>query len=165
MRTKLKLSPSAINSTKNSFVIAKPSFEEKHKNDTTELRYMFSHIEKEISLARSPNQNLVYLIFKSMFYRYIIPIDEENISSYIAKTTMFWMCEKYPKNHNFWEDNSSTIKNAVVQLFIELLKTIQNGFLAYFFIPEINILRNIQLETLRKAKHLIRSIIKNMSQM
>ena len=84
--------------------------------DSTELRYSFAHIERALITKRSSHQAFVYLVFKSMFYRWIKPFDSNMIESYIAKTIMLWTCEKYPPSHPLWSGNSNnTNSNIFIQ--------------------------------------------------
>ena len=131
------------NMTKMTYLITKPSDEQK---STLELRYSFAHLERELALKRSSDQGYIYLIFKSMFYKWIKPIDSEAISSFVAKTIMFWASEKYPPESKMWQKASSIY--AVTYLFRELLSALEKKHLPYYFIPCINIIERVN-DTLR----------------
>ena len=72
---------------------------------------------------RSEHQRVIYLIFKILFYKWIKPLDQEKLPSYIAKTIVFWTCENYPPEHVIWKnDFKSTIK--IIELLLE--KVLEN---------------------------------------
>ena len=127
------------NELKYSYVIAKPSCAEKNNENTIEFRYSFAHIERRIFSLMSDTQRLIYFIFKIMFYKWIIPINEEMITSYIAKTTMLWMAEEYPPQHVLWKQASVTIFNTVRVIFQRLSTYCQQHYLPYFFVSQINV--------------------------
>jgi len=129
------------------YVISKPSSMEKHNIETTEFRYSFAHIERRIIALQSPTQRLVYLIFKSLLYRWIIPVDRNVTSSYIAKSTMLWTCQEYPPTHKLWDDDNLSIKYAVKVLFRRLSASFKLGKLSYYFVPSINIIENYHITT------------------
>ena len=52
-----------------SFIIAKPSFQEKLNAKTTEMRYSFANLEHKIFQMQSQTQRLVYLIAKCLLKR------------------------------------------------------------------------------------------------
>ena len=79
--------------TKMAYLITKSSVEPSLEIDITELRYSFSHLERALVSRTSVDQNYIYFIFKSMFYKWIKPIDSDIISPFFAKTVMFWVCE------------------------------------------------------------------------
>ena len=78
-----------------SFIIAKPSAEEKNNKLTKELRYSFSHIERKIISMQSNEQRVVYFISKTIFYGSLKPLDPEKVQSFLLKNTMLWFCLLY----------------------------------------------------------------------
>ena len=110
------------------------------------MRYSFAHLERELVLKRSSDQGYIYLIFKFMFYKWVKPIDSETISSFVAKTIMFWASEKYPPDSKMWQKASSIY--AVTYLFRELLSALEKNYLPYYFIPCINVIEKVN-DTLR----------------
>ena len=76
-----------------------------------------------------------------MFYKWIKPIDSEVISSFIAKTIMFWICEEYPPEHRIWLKNSCV--DTLNHLFSKLLSDLEEKHLPYYFIPSINVIDKI----------------------
>ena len=94
-----------------------------------------------------------------MVIRLIKPIESEKLSSFLAKTIMFWACEEFPPTHEMWrvEEYISSLE----YLFQELLKAFCEGNLPYFFNPEINILEAIAAETRSKVCEKIVSILED----
>ena len=152
------------------YVIAKPSVAEKHNPQTTEFRYSFGLMERKLTSMQSAEQRRTYLIFKSLYYKMIVPLDKENLTSYLAKTIMLWTCEKFsPDNRTFWSNTAQGVRNTVIYLFTELKEACQTGHLPYFFIPEINLLENIAeatngKELFGRVVRLIEDLIKNFDQ-
>ena len=144
--------------TKLSYLIMKSSNAPSSKNDTSfELRYSFAHLEKELVMKRSPSQAYVYLVFKSMFYKWIKPIDSEVISSFIAKTIMFWICEEYPPEHRIWLKNSCV--DTLNHLFSKLLSDLEEKHLPYYFIPSINVIDKIDDSVRIKMVSTVKEIV------
>ena len=146
---------------KKGYVISKSSSKEKHNLDTTEFRYSFAHIERRIVALQSPTQRLVYLIFKSLLYRWIIPVDRNVTSSYIAKSTMLWTCQECPPTDELWENDNLSIINAVKFLFGQLLEYFKSDNLPYYFVPGINIIENYGSTTKSRIKIKIQNILTN----
>ena len=121
------------------YVIAKTSHEEKHNMNTTEWTYSFSHIENHILTSLNDAHKLVYVIFKSIFSRSLKPLDEDRISSYIAKTIVFWRFENVTLVYDDWHNDTRIWENVEI-LFQDLSTYFKRGFLAHYFIPEVNIL-------------------------
>jgi len=135
------------------YLIAKPSHAEKHNESTREFRYSFSHIERKLVSLQSHKQRLIYYIAKSIFYRWMKPIDPDILTSFLLKNTFMWMCEEYGPDHLFWgRDSDQDIKKAIKYLYLQMLKTFREGHMPYYFIPEVNVLNNI-------PKRLYREII------
>ena len=143
--------------TKFSYLITKSHDDPGLEKDTTELRYSFAHLEKELTSGRSRSQAYTYLIFKSLFYKWIKPIDPEQISSFIAKTIMFWACEKYPPDHWIWQKGSCT--RALTHLFLRLLSTLENEHLPYYFIPSINVIEKVNYTVRAKIISKVKEIV------
>jgi len=66
----------------NSYVIAKPSKEEKSNGRTREFRYSFGHIERKIISLQSIEQRLAYYVTKIIFYQWLKPFDDEKMESF-----------------------------------------------------------------------------------
>ena len=150
--------------TKESFIITKPTHHEDIDYDTNELRYSFSHVEKQLVLMRSRYQNMTYLIFKSMIYKWLSTIDgEENeIKSFLGKTVMFWVCEANSKeDKTFWIEDYESLLNVLRHLFTEMSKYFAVGFMPYYFIPKINVIESIPVATRDKVILKIQAILQN----
>ena len=150
--------------TKESFIITKPTHHEDIDYDTNELRYSFSHVEKQLVLMRSRYQNMTYLIFKSMIYKWLSTIDgEENeIKSFLGKTVMFWVCEANSKeDKTFWIEDYESLLNVLRHLFTEMSKYFAVGFMPYYFIPKINVIESIPVATRDKVILKIQAVLQN----
>ena len=145
------------NLTKISYLITKSSVAPSSENDTSELRYSFAHLERELISRRSSDQGYIYLIFKSMFYKWIKPIDLEVISSFIAKTVMFWACEEYCPKHRMWQKKSCI--RTLNYLFSQLLSALEERRLPYYFIPSINVIETIDDESRMQMISIVKEIV------
>ena len=150
--------------TKESFIITKPTHDEDFDFDTNELRYSFSHVEKQLIEMRSCYQNMTYLIFKSMIYKWLSIIDrkENEIKSFLGKTVMFWVCEANNKeDKNFWKEDYESLVYVLKHLFTEMKKYFEAGFMPYYFIPKINVIESIPVTTQNKVIQKIHAILQN----
>ena len=143
--------------TKTAYLITKSSVEPNLEKDVTELRYSFSHLERELVSRRSADQNYIYLIFKSMFYKWIKPIDSDIISSLFAKTIMFWVCEELPPDNKIWQKCSCI--DAINHLFRELLSALEKSHLPYYFIPSINVIEKVTENVRIKMIPIVKDIV------
>ena len=125
------------------YIIAKPSNEEKDNLESTEWCYSFAHVEKELANRRSEQQKLIYLIIKSIFYKYMKPIDPEFITSYFLKTIMLWFCEEHPPDHRIWEIYFPSMINIIQYLFKRFKEALERKRLQHYFIPKINLIRSL----------------------
>ena len=145
--------------TKTSYLITKSSVDPSSENDTSELQYSFAHLERELVSRRSSDQGYLYLIFKSIFYKWIKPIDPDAISSFIVKTVMFWVCEEYCPNHRIWRKKSCV--RTLNQLFCKLLSALEDRHLPYYFIPSINVIETIKDELRIKMISIVNNIVRD----
>ena len=143
--------------TKTAYLITKSSVEPNLEKDVTELRYSFSHLERELVSRRSADQNYIYLIFKSMFYKWIKPIDSDIITSFFAKTVMFWVCEEFSPDNKIWQRCSCI--HAINYLFRELLSALEKSHLPYYFIPSINVIEKITDNVRIKMISIVKDIV------
>lgn len=143
------------------YVIAKSSHEERHNSESIEFRYSFAALERKLVSLQSENQRKIYLVFKSIMYKWIKPTDPVKISSFIAKNVMLWVCEEKPPVDILWNEDKLSIVNAIRYLFKKLQKTFETGFMPYIFIPNINVLQHLSKYTLRKAATLTKEISLN----
>ena len=106
---------------------------------------------------QSDQQRRTYLIFKSLYYKIIAPLNKDIMTSYLAKTIMMWTCEQFPPHDKtFWNTTKQGIRNTVIYLFTKLEKACRTSHLPYYFIPDINLLdsRNLagNLTTAQKTE-------------
>ena len=141
--------------TQHCFIIAKPSDDEKSNYDTFVCSYSFYNIEFELAKMRSPKQRMIYFIFKCMIYKYVKPIDSDNIPSFWGKTIMFNTTENYQPDHKFWDDTTK----AISYLFTKLMQAIEESVLQYFFIPTINVMKELPKNIKEKVINKINDII------
>jgi len=140
------------------YIIAKPSPEEKENRETVEWRYAFAHVERKLVGLRSKQQNLLYLMLKIILVKYIKPIDPEKISSFIAKTIMFWACEKFHcDDHEVWKKESSM--DTLTYLLGKMLDAFKEGYLPYYFNRHINVIENIPESTRHKVNEILTNIL------
>ena len=145
-----------------SFVIPKPSRRNKHDENSTEMRYAFSHVERKLTEMRSQKQNFVYMVFKIMFVKWIKPIDTDEISSFIAKTAMFWIAEEFPPDDSIWDvvDCESMVTPLQI-LFSWLLSAFESGFVRYYFNTNSNIIEGMSDSIKKQVKSKLEEIIDN----
>ena len=150
--------------TKESFIITKPTYDEDFVFDSKEMRYSFSHVERKLVRMRSRFQNMTYLIFKCMIYKWLSPtITKDNgVKSFLGKTVMFWVCEaKHKDDKTFWKEDYQSLLIVLRHLFAELLSYFETGFMPYYFIPKINVIQSISVEVQKETIQKIRSILQN----
>ena len=144
------------------YIINKPSASERDNEETEELRYSFTHVERELVRMRSRHQNKVYLIFKIMFLKWIKPLDPDRISSFIAKTIMFWTCEEFPSSHEMWYEDLDSMLRVLTYLFFQAQEAFEKHNLPYFFINTVNVIENIPNDIAHIASVRITELLKNL---
>ena len=100
-----------------------------------EWRLSFSKAELTLAENRTDVQKKCYYIFKSVVKE---NLDSDIVSTYYLKTLMMWAIEQNPPE--YWKENN--IGQAVFGLLDDLLQAVEKGFLAHYFIKEINLLRD-----------------------
>ena len=117
-----------------------------------EFQYSFAHIERRIISLQSDNQRLVFYIAKSIFYRWIKPINPDVITSFMLKNTMLWLCEEYGPENNIWGYFRETTKilNVARMLFDRILRQAKEHFMPYYFIPAMNVYESISSDLMKK---------------
>ena len=140
------------------YLITKSSVTPSSGDAMLEMRYSFAHVEKELTRRRSPDQAYIYMIFKSMFYKWIKPLDSEVISSFIVKTIMFWVCEEFPPEHRMW-NKGSCIGGALNYLLRKLLLALEEKKLRYYFIPSINVIEMINDTLIDEIKLIVEKMV------
>lgn len=129
------------------YIIAKPSNEDRNDLSSTGFRYSFAHIERKLIQLQSPEKRKVYLIFKSLLYSELKPIDPDHLSSYICKCTMFWFIE----SHGSWSNEPTVILKVLENLLRNLLEYFERKFMPYYFVPQINVLSHLSNQTIDKV--------------
>jgi hypothetical protein len=128
------------------YLISKPSDAEKNNRDTTEFTYSFHHLETALAQLRSPQQQAVYMKYKSLIYKYIKPLDGD-IPSFYGKTVMFWCQEEYPPEHKLWENDNT----AVEHLLDKLIVAVEEEELKYYLVPSFNVMKPLIPPTKEKV--------------
>lgn len=141
-----------------SYIITKTSNEERDNPDSTEFRYSFASLERKLVSLQSETQRKIYLILKSIVYKYIKPIHPEKISSFIAKNIMLWTCEQYPPEHSLWDKDAQSIVKSLQYLFGKLYQMFASKFMPYIFIPTINVLEHLSPDTKQKVAKKLQEI-------
>ena len=144
------------------YIINKPSPIEKDNKETVELRYSFTHVERDLVRMRSRHQNKVYLIFKIMFLKWIKPLDPERISSFVAKTIMFWACEEFPPDHEMWNEDLDSVLTSLSYLFLQTKEAFEKHNLPYFFIHTVNVIGSMPEDIASIVAMKIEKLLKNL---
>lgn len=143
------------------YLIGKPF--DTYDIESTEFRYSFGHIERELVNMRSKHQNLIYLIFKIVLYKWVKPINPSKISSYIVKTIMLWTCEQFPPDHKMWDEDFASMTQTLSYLLKKLQEVFQDGYLECYFVKEIDIIKRIPLDDKKKASEQVKKILENLN--
>ena len=144
------------------YIINKPSPIERDNEETVELRYSFTHVERGLVCMRSRHQNKVYLIFKIIFLKWIKPLDSENISSFVAKTIMFWACEELPPDHEIWNEDLDSVLRSLSYLLLQTKKAFEKHNLPYFFMHTVNVIETIPKDIANIVSMKIGELLKNL---
>ena len=136
-------------------IVPKPYYG-KEGNNLLDWRWSFSVAEMILAQFRTRKMDTSYLILKSIFYRYLKPIehDNETLSSYFVKTVMLWQCEE---NDETWWSDKSTVK-CVSALLNRLKVSFYNKHLSHYFIREMNLYDNIADELVLHGQAVLESI-------
>ena len=143
-----------------SYIIAKPSNEEKFNVRTREFRYSFSHIERKIVSLQSIEQRLTYYVAKIIFYQWLKPFDDEKLQSFFLKNTMLWICEEFPPHDKMWD--YVNVLNSTKYLYAKLLGYMKKRFMPYYFIPEVNVFGGLYPELYDKVNPVLECIMKDL---
>ena len=136
-------------------IVPKPYYG-KEGNNFLDWRWSFSLAEMILASSRTRKMDTSYLILKSIFYKYLKPIecDNETLASYFVKTVMLWQCEE--KDEAWWS-NESTVK-CVSVLLNRLKMSFYNKHLSHYFIREINLFHNVADELVLYGRATLESI-------
>jgi len=103
----------------------------------THWRLSFSLAEKRLAQERSYKQNYCYFIFKAIFYsKFVEYFERKEMSSYLAKTTFLWLCERL-------EFNAVEPMEIVTRLFNVFGKYLRDKHLPNYFVPDINLIQSL----------------------
>ena len=145
-RTSYNLSRSVLDHL---FIVAKSSHEEKSNKNTTEWSYSFCHIENHIFTdVFTDTHNLIFLVTKSIFKKHIQPLNNNLLTSYLMKTISFWRFENEKCSQDDWFDDAM-ILSQTHNLFKDLKRFLEKGFLPMYFIPKLNLIERMDTK-LRK---------------
>lgn len=138
-------------------LVAKPKWNSnENESNPSEWRLSFRRVENLLAFQRTECQNLVYMIAKAIYYRYLyFEVDEREFSLYCLKTAMMWMLEETHPGE-WMERDCHTL---VLKLFKWLSKSLQDGFLPYYFNPQVNLLVEYPSKLLKEANLRINDII------
>ena len=136
-------------------IVPKPYYGEEGDN-LLDWRWSFSLAEIILASYRTRKMDSSYLILKSIFYRYLKPIEHKNetLPSYFVKTVMLWQCEE--NDETWWSDKS------MVKCITVLLNTLKISFinrhLPHYFIRKINLFDNVIDELVLYGQAVLESI-------
>ena len=130
-------------------------------NEDLDWRFSFSTAELELTKHWTDEQNLAYLIFKSIYYDQLY-IPHENsvhnsISSYCLKTIMMWACED--EDEEFWTE--SNMMSCVSFLLYQLKMALQKSCLQHYFIDNLNLLQDVEPLFMDNIIQKVTSILQN----
>ena len=112
--------------------IAKPIIGDKCNKQKIELRYSFSHVEWQLVYIRSSHDKMIYLLFKAMIYKWLTPIQPNQIKSFCGETVMFWVCEaNYKNDGTFWKEVFKSKLKVLCELFHRMMKYFECYFMPY----------------------------------
>ena len=136
-------------------IVPKP-FYGHQRNELLDWRWSFSVAEMTLANARTKQMDLSYLVLKSIFYRYLKPVEHNHktIPSYLIKTVMLWQCED--NDETWWSDR--TIVRCISVLLNRLKESFYNKYLPHYFIREINLFDNIADELILHGQAILLSI-------
>lgn len=138
-------------------LVAKPQWNStESESDPSEWRLSFTRVENLLASQRTECQNLVYLVAKAIYYRHLyFEVDDRQFSSYCLKTSMMWMMEQVPPSE--WMERNCRV--LVLKLFNQLSRSLQDGFLPYYFNPQVNLLVEYPSKLLKEASRRVNDII------
>ena len=136
-------------------IVPKPYCSEE-ENNFLDWRWSFSLAEIILANSRTTRMNISYLLLKSIFYRYLKPIeyDKKTLASYIIKTVMLWQCEE---NDETWWSNKSIVK-CVSVLLNRLKLSFFKRYLPHYFIREINLFHDVSDELVLYGQAVLESL-------
>ena len=136
-------------------IVPKPYYGKEGSN-LLDWRWSFSVAEMILAQFRTRKMDTSYLILKSIFYKYLKPIecDNETLASYFVKTVMMWQCEE---NDETWWSDKTTVK-CVSVLLNRLKVSFYKKHLPHYFIRELNLFDNMADELVLYGQAVLESI-------
>ena len=140
---------------KGCYIVPKPYYGHKG-NDILDWRWSFSLAEMIIANARTKEMDLSYLVLKSIFYRYLKPVeyDDKTLTSYLIKTVLLWQCEE--NDETWWSERR--IVSCISVLLNRLKESFYNKHLPHYFIRDINLFDNVDDELVLYGQAILESI-------
>ena len=137
------------------YIVPKPYYGHKN-NDLLDWRWSFSLAEMILATARTKEMDLSYLVLKSIFYRYLKPVEfhDKTLISYLIKTVMLWQCEK--NDENWWSERSTV--NYISVLLNKVKESFYNKHLCHYFIRDINLFDDVDDELILYGQAILESI-------
>ena len=96
-----------------------------------------------------------------MFVKWIKIIDPDKVSSFIAKSIMFWFCEEFPPWNKMWDEDFESVVSCLRCLFIKLREAFESHHLPYFFIRSVNVIQYIPDSTNKRVVSNIEQILED----
>ena len=120
------------------FLVHKPPSTRPEDMDKWSLSFTLA--EQMLCLRRSEGMKLTYFCFKAIFYKCLhVTVDDTELSSYLCKTVMMWALEELPPGQ--WTEKN--LLTNLLFLFSKLNGHIECKHLPHYFIPELNVMRNV----------------------
>ena len=135
------------------FVFLKPTKVENR------FKYWFGHIERTLAGLRTQEQNFNYLLLKIIFYRHLKPLSPAALHSFQIKSIMLFTCERFPPSHPWWSDINEDKDSMIRHMLQQLLEAFQQNFLANYFLPEVNVLKNLSSASQSKVVDVLNQML------
>ena len=135
----------------------------KLRHSEIDWRLSFSVAEMVITQQWSSWQHYIYFIFKSLFYKYLKPLSNENvkvITSYLAKTVMLNVSENFKQS--WWcKENAGECLSVLI---MTLISAFESKFLPHHFVSTFNLLERASYDketerTLECAVDILNSLL------
>ena len=105
-----------------------------------DFRLSFSFAESKLMDTLTGPRLATYMVLKHIFNENDQLKDMNILKTYHLKTVFFWACEKH--SEDYW--NMEHIEARVLSVLDALIVGFNEGFISHYFIPEINLLQEIQ---------------------
>ena len=128
-------------------LVSKPSLTGDAEID---LRLSFSFAESKLMDTITGPRLATYMVLKNLFNENCKLKDLDVLKTYHFKTVFFWTCEK--QTDDYW--NMEQIENCVCCVLDSLIEGFDKGFIKHYFIPEINLLKDVQKDLSKTIEEL-----------